>query len=69
MRETSNECVDCGLPCLGPACPYTHVVRYYCDRCGEEIGPDDMYRVDDEDLCEWCLKKIFKADPEYDITE
>ena len=61
MKQIENECVDCGLPCLGLACVYRNVIRYYCDKCGEEIDPDNMYDVDDQDLCEWCLKDMFKA--------
>ena len=61
MRRVENECVYCGLPCLGSACSYRNVVRYYCDKCEEEINPDDMYEVDGQDLCEWCLKDMFKA--------
>jgi formylmethanofuran dehydrogenase subunit E len=30
---------------------------HYCDKCGEELG--DIYEVDDEELCEECLKDTF----------
>lgn len=33
---------------------------YYCDRCGDELC-SDRYRVDDEDLCEYCLKDMFEC--------
>ncbi len=62
MKQVENECVGCELPCIGPACRYRNVIRYYCDECGDEIGPDDMYRVDNEDLCEYCLKNRFRVE-------
>lgn len=52
MKRTENECVDCGKPCIGDACPYRHVERHYCDSCGEE---DELYLYNDEDLCLFCL--------------
>ena len=53
MREIVNECVDCGLPCLGSVCPNRNVVRYYCDRCEEEAT---LYYFDGEELCIECIK-------------
>ena len=58
MIKTVNECVNCGLPCLGDTCPNRHVTRCYCDRCGDET--DELYEVDGEDLCEDCLKDMFR---------
>ena len=52
MKRTENECVDCGKPCIGDACPYRHVERHYCDSCGEE---DKLYLYNDEELCLLCL--------------
>lgn len=60
MIKIENHCVDCGLPCLGDACPNRNVEVYYCDHCKDEISPDGVYEVDDEHLCEYCLKKMFK---------
>lgn len=57
MKKTENECVDCGLPCLGNSCPYRNVTRFYCDRCGEE---DKLYCYDHEELCADCLLKEFE---------
>ena len=48
MKRIENECVNCGLPCLGNSCPYKNVVHFYCDRCGEEI-------------CQDCLLKEFEV--------
>lgn len=44
-------------PCIGNACPLLKVEVHYCDKCGEELG--DIYDVDDEELCEECLKDMF----------
>ena len=53
MREVTNECVKCGLPCLGESCPNRRVERIYCDDCGDEA--DEMYRYDGAELCRKCL--------------
>lgn len=53
MIRYENECVDCGLPCLGNSCPYRNVPHHYCDKCGFE---EDLYYFDDEELCIDCIK-------------
>lgn len=54
MVKVENECVDCGLPCLGDSCPYRNVVRYYCDKCKEE---KKLYYFDRDELCIDCIEK------------
>lgn len=54
MKRYENECVDCGLPCLGSSCPNRNVLRYYCDECGEE---ETLYHYDDSELCIYCIEK------------
>ena len=49
-----NECVDCGLPCLGASCPNRNVERYYCDECGENA---DVNEICGMDLCDKCAEK------------
>lgn len=61
MVKKQNDCVDCGLPCLGDACPYRNVEHRYCDHCDDEIS-GEYYDVDGEELCESCLKSMFRAD-------
>lgn len=61
MLKVENQCVDCGLPCLGSSCSYRNVEVYYCDRCGNECG-DEVYDVDGTDLCEYCLKDQFRKE-------
>ena len=60
MKSIENECVGCPpeMGCMGSACPYQNVTRYYCDRCGEE---DTLYEYYNEELCQECLLKEFKV--------
>ncbi len=60
MRKIENECVHCpsSLGCLGSNCPNRNVVRFYCDRCGEDTTLYDYYG---EEICEECLLKEFKV--------
>lgn len=52
MLKLENECVSCGLPCLGDGCPYRNVHRYYCDKCGEE---STLYYYDGFEMCADCI--------------
>ena len=54
MKQVENECVDCGLPCLGRSCPYRNVERFYCDVCNEE---EQLYYYDGMELCLNCIKE------------
>lgn len=57
-REESA-CVCCGIsPCMNCG----KVIVYICDVCGDDIDVGEHYKVEDEDLCEACLKDRFKAD-------
>lgn len=58
MIRYENECVSCGLPCLGSSCPNRNVVHYYCDYCGNE---DRLYHYDNLEVCEECLLKQFEV--------
>ena len=63
MKRIKNDCCSCavpGYPCMGTSCPLRNAEYYYCDKCGEEIDPDEIYEVDGEDYCEECLKKEFR---------
>ena len=51
-------CATPSYPCLGSSCPNRNVPVYYCDNCGEEI--EEVYDVDGEELCEECLKEMFR---------
>ena len=61
MVRLENHCCNCatpGYPCRGSLCPLVNVEVHYCDKCGDEL--DDIYEVEDEELCEYCLKEMFK---------
>ena len=53
-----DECVGCPkeIGCLGDSCPYRHVPRHYCDKCGRE-GAE--FAIDgQEEYCKECVKEI-----------
>lgn len=53
-RRYENECVDCGLPCLGAACPNRNVLYIDCDKCDEPIT-DDVFKYNSKELCKDCV--------------
>lgn len=58
-KEITNECCDCAVPaypCQGDSCPLRHVIRYVCDRRGDQTT---LYECDGEELCESCLIERF----------
>ena len=61
MERIENHCVGCPkkIGCRGSACPNQNVKVTYCDICGEEIQ-DEIYEVNGQDLCEECLKDMFR---------
>ena len=62
MVKIENHCCDCATPsypCRGNLCPLRKVRVHYCDKCGEEID-DDIYDVDDQELCEDCVLDMFR---------
>lgn len=54
-KVVENECVCCGLPCLGSTCPKRAVPHYYCDCCNDEFAPSELYDYEGEMLCSECL--------------
>ena len=57
MIRIENDCVDCGLPCLGDSCPHRNVPHYYCDECKDET---DIYEFDEKELCLSCIERKLK---------
>lgn len=55
MIRVESDCCDCPieLGCLHEACKYYRVVRFYCDKCHEEV--EDLFKWNGE---EWCLDCI-----------
>ncbi len=65
MRVFENQCCSCATPaypCIGSACPNRNVLVYYCDICNSPIEEGHLYCVDEEDVCEDCLKNKFRKD-------
>lgn len=61
-RICEDECVSCGLFCMGSACPNRNVVRYYCDKCKIEFEPEALYVNDDgEELCTECFLSEYET--------
>lgn len=63
MKKIENHCCDCaapGYPCLGSICPNRNVGVHYCDKCGCEL--EEIYEVDGQELCEDCLKEMFRKE-------
>ena len=60
MKKIENECVGCPkeMGCLGDSCSYRNVIRYYCDRCGDETV---LYNYYGEEICKDCLLKDFEV--------
>ena len=61
MIKIENHCCDCAVPsypCRRALCPLTRVEVHYCDKCGYEL--EEIYDVDGEELCEDCLKEMFR---------
>ena len=64
MVRYENECVGCPpeMGCLGDGCPNRNVPRYYCDECGDEFYPEDLYEYDGKMWCKECLVEYLLAD-------
>ena len=54
-KEWRNDCVSCGLPCLGDACQYRHVPYLICDDCESEYE-DKLYILYGQELCSDCIE-------------
>ncbi len=63
MKKLVNDCVDCGKPCFS-SCPYKRVPHYYCDNCGEEFQPDELFKWNGEDYCKPCIINDVESDLE-----
>lgn len=55
MVKFESDCLECGLPCKGRACPNYEVEVHYCDCCGKDLYLETIYDDGQEELCEDCL--------------
>lgn len=58
MIQYQNDCCDCsspGFPCIGSRCELLHAPHYFCDMCGEEVGDDELYWFEGQQLCSYCI--------------
>lgn len=53
----TNECVDCGLPCLGRSCPNRNVEHWRCDICGQTDEEIEVFEEDNIHICENCYNE------------
>jgi DNA-directed RNA polymerase subunit RPC12/RpoP len=58
MIRYEDDCVGCPQGCVH--CGRDHSPHYYCDECGDEFSPDELYDVDDRMLCAECALDTFK---------
>ena len=61
MIRYEDRCCGCATesyPCIGSACSLRNVEVHYCDYCKCEL--DEIYNVDGDELCEDCLKDLFR---------
>lgn len=59
MIYYTNECVDCGLPCLGDSCPNKNVIHSECEFCKDK--DIKLYHYNGHEICESCLLKEFEV--------
>ena len=61
MVRYESFCVECEH-CIGQGCRNAKPIPvYYCDECGDECG-DDVYDVNGDELCDYCLRKKFRRE-------
>lgn len=70
MKKYENDCCDCavpGYPCTGE---HKRVPHWYCDKCGDEFEPEELYvGYDCEELCKDCLASKFQTVAQFEGKE
>ena len=69
MVVYEDECVGCGLPCIGRSCKYMNVPHIYCDKCGEEIYDTDVSLTAHIHYCEKCNPDRWADDEEEEYED
>ena len=71
MITYENECVDCPTYCID--CGRKHVPHYFCDECGDECDPDELYAYETKFkplmLCRYCLCSKFETIEKYGVDK
>lgn len=52
MLKLENNCVNCGLHCLGKDCKNVDVPTHYCDYCNKQVLAE--YKIEEDDFCKKC---------------
>ena len=53
MIKYENECVSCGLNCVGDRCKHSNVPYLCCDKC--ECEENVLYEYNGEHWCKECV--------------
>lgn len=53
----TNECVDCGFPCLYDGCPYYKVEHWKCDICGQTDEEIEVLEEENIHICKDCYNE------------
>lgn len=58
-KRYENDCVGCDTYCIN--CGRKEAPHWYCDECGEEFEPSELYDYYGDMLCKDCLAEQFKT--------
>ena len=59
MTRIENDCVGCVMGCID--CGRKHAVHYFCDKCDDDVEPDELYDTEAGELCKDCLLKMYES--------
>lgn len=68
MKKIESECVSCDLPCMGSGCPNKHVTYYVCDKCGDDVERDELFKWNGEEWCKDCIFEEVESELERAYT-
>lgn len=58
MRTWENDCVGCPQGCVAYCNRKQYYVVIWCDKCGEQVEPDDVVEIGRKDYCPDCYKEM-----------
>lgn len=59
MIQYEDDCVGCPQGCID--CGRRHTAHLYCDKCGDEFQPEELYDVEGEQLCGECILMQYRT--------